>query len=968
MKRTAQQDAALVDRATRRHRKRRGAQDDGKTRRNSYSEYERRGSLERRSSLHKSLQEAARARNGEEESKRTNKQRRTSFTGLDPYNPAKTRRLSASGMIVEGANKARSGFKALKRLFSVHRASFTEGEFGGKVFWVRNGECSSEAKHTLAGVIDTSLTAFGVYQARQAGREAARTVIEETERRKREPKMNCIGGLKTDDGSDSGAFTYVYSSYMLRALGTLKYIASTEGATTSASNLIVRGDIAGRSFGVFTNSNRNILRCALGSDVYDKLLHSSEASPLGGEGIVGIYKRCKAFYNKVIVPHLLAGENVLVVSHLDVLNVMAYVISKKEVQQFRSFEIDPGKILSSKELCDLMDVESTAAAYAMKRISTMTSMYSGEIIVVSFFVGSAIRAMSNDATVSDDAFVTMLTILFCASTFFRMLDADLASKIRKIPKIILTCTVVVFTLRWIAACVVLWSDRTSVSGASDPTEAKNAALSTRWALFWLLPPSLTTITESRSVGGDYYPAALISTTLSAILPLLMYATLCLLSATKDGTVDLERTHPFLAFVLFGFFVPMLGSQGLCRNAPALATKLRHRWQWIGFLAYAGSACLAGFYVTPRKIRSDIECLFLLENDGDDGDRCAIGTFDPGNVLAPLSVAVFMIIGMRLFGGIVWYVLRSFVSQMDATGPQLTDLYLMLTSPSVLLWTLIALPTSDDDGVRDVDKYALLFGIACCFMCVPIEREIAVETFVKGLLQASVSTMRMPKSEIDDLWNEVKRPNCEYLTRDEISYAVWVICKQTQGWSPGPMKLEILASKLMTVMTKGKVGIGSNRVLYTDFFNYFAWHGKKLDFNTTAKGIRSDEGDDGDHGNAESATPFHAPFNESDVREENSEFNRRWFGRKRKSSLVRHFRIKGLGGGASVAPESPSDAPHDSDEDKREEGVDDDDYDAPIGLLQKVPSAERSPPASRTRKRSTFWMERSDTERTTGFEI
>ena len=80
--------------------------------------------------------------------------------------------------------------------------------------------------------------------------------------------------------------------------------------------------------------------------------------------------------------------------------------------------------------------------------------------------------------------------------------------------------------------------------------------------------------------------------------------------------------------------------------------------------------------------------------------------------------------------------------------------------------------------------------------------------------------------------------------------------------------------------------------------YFAWHGKKLDFNS------SNSNDD------DEMETISAKFREEDVIAENSDFNRKWFGgRKRKSSLVRHFRRKrnsmssDSGGPKSVASSS-----------------------------------------------------------------
>ena len=181
-------------------------------------------------------------------------------------------------------------------------ASLDEEEYKGRVFWLHHGECTNDEKNALTGVIDASLTEFGVHQATKAGRDLARIV------------------------SDSGVkINVVYSSYMLRALETVKQVIEQKGVVDKDCQYFVRGDLAGRSFGVFTNTNQSLLRSALGFEIFENLVHSSEASPLGGEGIVSVHRRCERFYTKQILPHLLIGDNVLIVTHSCNLNVMAYV-------------------------------------------------------------------------------------------------------------------------------------------------------------------------------------------------------------------------------------------------------------------------------------------------------------------------------------------------------------------------------------------------------------------------------------------------------------------------------------------------------------------------------------------------------------------------------------------------------------------------------------------------------------------
>jgi hypothetical protein len=271
-------------------------------------------------------------------------------------------------------------------------------------------------------------------------------------------------------------------------------------------------------------------------------------------------------------------------------------------------------------------------------------------------------------------------------------------------------------------------------------------------------------------------------------------------------------------------------------------------------------------VPDETLHKDLSELISLEQNDE--------TNTTSDVLLPLAFAGLMILSMRIFAHVVHYLVSKFISKMYVTKEQNEDLYLLLTRPSLMLWISLYFVLHDSKQ-SSVDSCTMLFGILIHLVVNTLEQMLSVDRFVKKLIQDSVSTMRMPKREIDELWNEVKRQELSYLKRDDIAYAVWIIFKHTHGWSPGPMKLEMLATRLMRVMST----TSNDRVTYEEFFKYFAWHGKKLDFNSNSNDGKEEE-------------TFSAKFREEDVIAENSDFNRKWFGgRKRKSSLVRHFRRK-----------------------------------------------------------------------------
>lgn len=785
--------------------------------------------------------------------------------------------MSASGMI---AKAGRQSFMALKRLFSVQRGSNYEEDYSGKVFWLLHGECSNDETNTLAGVIDSGLTAFGKIQSHTAGVEAGKIV-------QREEKE----------------FAYVYTSYMLRALGTLKIISSTEGATSMSSRLVVRGDIASRSFGVFTNANKVLLRGALGNEIFEKLINSSEASPLGGEGVHSIHQRCMRFYNKVLVPHLLAGENVLVITHADFLNVMAYVLSKKDIKTYRSFTIPHGKVLSSKELCDLMDRDTGNTGQALDRVVRTHATIRGEIAVVAMMSGIVAKAVLEE-TMTIETFLILSSMCAFVSTAFAYLDVSISSTIKKIPQRVWMFVLVCYAIRWMIFVPLLWtvvsedgggvvtnkSLSNTTSFENSASEAKASLVLIRWSIWWLLPPSMTNIAHSLEIGGNLYPSASIPVVMCVALSILMCLLLVVLPSAEsddddDATyrvVNMSEIYRFVGVLVLGMLLPCALTQWWRKVRPVQSVNFRDRYRPLGVACELLGIFFLGYFLTPNDVADHVNCLLSLRPT-DRSVECTAPAFYSGDVLSPLLMAIVMNTSMRLFGALTWASIMRCVSRMVVTKTESTDIYLLLTRPDLLLWVSIFVASDEHTGI--VDTYTILFGALIHMFMTSVERMLTVDHFVKALIQQSVSTMRMPKSEIDDLWEEVKLEHRDYLTKDDLAYAIWIICKQTQGWSPGPMKLDMLARKLMRVMMKGNGN--KTRVPYDAFFKYFAWHGKKMDFNTTKTSGREYEEDEF----GTDVNDDNRPFNEADVRDENSEFNRKWFGKKRKSSLVRHFRKK-----------------------------------------------------------------------------
>ncbi|WP_445174749.1 histidine phosphatase family protein [Microcoleus sp.] len=107
----------------------------------------------------------------------------------------------------------------------------------GRVYFIRQGESTSNERNIFAGVLDVDLTSFGRLQARRAGVDLKKK------------------GTK---------FDAVYVSHMRRARQTCE-IALAESQALKSSDTPVEIDhrISEKSFGIFAGRNLNLLRLAL---------------------------------------------------------------------------------------------------------------------------------------------------------------------------------------------------------------------------------------------------------------------------------------------------------------------------------------------------------------------------------------------------------------------------------------------------------------------------------------------------------------------------------------------------------------------------------------------------------------------------------------------------------------------------------------------------------------------------------
>ncbi len=93
-----------------------------------------------------------------------------------------------------------------------------------------------------------------------------------------------------------------------------------------------------QSFGELTGENKTALRAQLGTDAYTKMIKAWHGKAPGGESLETVHDRVIAYFKRVILKDLLKGNNILIVSHHQVLRCFVkYLehISHEEIADVR---------------------------------------------------------------------------------------------------------------------------------------------------------------------------------------------------------------------------------------------------------------------------------------------------------------------------------------------------------------------------------------------------------------------------------------------------------------------------------------------------------------------------------------------------------------------------------------------------------------------------------------------------------
>lgn len=172
----------------------------------------------------------------------------------------------------------------------------------GKLLITRHGESEWNARGVWTGVTDVHLSEKGYKEAALLGE-----TIKDT-------KLNIA-----------------FCSEQIRSLETL------EGMLDSSGQIKVNYERSSalneRDYGIYTGKNKWQVKEEIGDEAFENLRRGWDEPVEDGETLKDVYERSVPFYKEVILPRLLAGENVLIVAHGNsIRSLMKYIESLSDEQ------------------------------------------------------------------------------------------------------------------------------------------------------------------------------------------------------------------------------------------------------------------------------------------------------------------------------------------------------------------------------------------------------------------------------------------------------------------------------------------------------------------------------------------------------------------------------------------------------------------------------------------------------------
>ncbi len=436
--------------------------------------------------------------------------------------------------------------------------------------------------------------------------------------------------------------------------------------------------------------------------------------------------------------------------HQYVLEPLALYLSDLPPEAYKHLKLPNGKALSGEELVKFRDKESGGAASVRKQINDLSIMWAILLYAAAFLLGCSLRAISASSVgIPSELFRAIIVVCLAASTFYTYLDIDFAASKRKVTSTVKYIVYAWMLVRWVVGLALIFSG-ILYQGPADLYKVM-------WVLFWMVPPALTSPVLSVLWGGNLYPSAILSRTLSIIAPVALIVTFGL---AKQLPINSSSLIFFGVILIVGLAIPGALAQFWRDKSPVESNHHSKNWKFIGVLAVALMALATGFQFTPSTFLGGL----FSSTDANRSLAC----------LQQLAVATLVFILMRVFA-----VLTSVVTKAKLIKAEARDAYILLVNPNFFLWAALFLGVSATANPEAV-KYAI-FWAALGFFCIPlVEQILFMNSFGNELLRETLRSSRMATEDVRKLFQQLDTDGSNALDRDEIMELLGRIEDMTTG--------------------------------------------------------------------------------------------------------------------------------------------------------------------------------------------
>ena len=640
----------------------------------------------------------------------------------------------------------------------------------GTVYFVRHGESTSNERNIFAGVLDVELTAFGKMQARQAGEDIKKKGV---------------------------TFDVVYVSHLRRARQTCDIALAVSNSLRSPSiEPQIDHRLSEKSFGIFAQRNKNLLRLALGYEGFEALLHSHNETPPSGESILQVYERVAQFYDEKITPHLERGENVLVVCHQYVLEPLALYLNGLPATDYQHLKLPNGKALSRDELVTFQQKESGGFATFRKKLNDLATMWGIWLNAIAFIIGIILKCVVFPTALPANLFTTIIVACLAISTFYAYLDIDFSASRGKISNMVKSVVNGWMLLRWGVGTLLLASGWV-YQGPEDLYKVM-------WILLWMVPPALTTPVLSILWGGNLYPSAVLSRTLSIFIS----AALIGLLAIVMLPISPASLGFFYVILILGLAIPGTAAQAWRWRASVESNHHSKNWKFIGIFAGGLMALAAGFQFTPSQIISDV-----------------FWGAHPENSLAclqQLGMALLSLLLMRTLAALTVIFAPNWSNKAEAQ-----DAYILLVTPNFFLWASLFSGAQTLTN-QQVLEYAL-FWAGLGFFFIPLIEQIAfMNAFTRRMLKEALQSSRINTEDARKLFQHLDIDGNQVLDKAELMPLLRLIEDHTTGQRNAEDIRPYLVTRLFEIIDADQSGA----IDMHEFESYLSRHGLVVNLNVT----------------------------------------------------------------------------------------------------------------------------------------